>query len=340
MVAALAAIVVLHPGAAAASPGMQRAGDQTGARAYWTPARMRAAEPVDAVEVTSLGSGAPTSAGGTAAPSFVGPAEAGAPAAATLRSGSITDTRRFHTAYTREEVADPAAPSVSAHGKVFFTVTRGTEPGDYVCSGTAVNSRNRSVVWTAGHCVYDNEAGGGYSKNFIFVPGYKDGAEPYGEWRAKKIGTTAGWRYDANIRFDLGAAVVSRDSSGRKLQNVVGARGIGFSQPRIQNLDIFGYPADPIGPPPHLEFQGEREFHCLTRPFGTDHPGGGSGPPTTGVSCDMSAGSSGGGWINPSGVLLSVTSYGYPDEIDHLYGPYMTKQAKALYKAARGKRRR
>ncbi len=85
---------------------------------------------------------------------------------------------------------------------------------------------------------------------------------------------------------------------------------------------------------------GEREFHCLTRPFGIDRPLPGTGPATTGIGCDMTAGSSGGGWINPDGLLLSVTSYGYVDEPDHLYGPYMKKQAKALYKLVRGKKRR
>jgi V8-like Glu-specific endopeptidase len=344
LVVAVAATLALLPGGAAASPGMERVDAHTGARAYWTPARMRAAEPVDPVDVASLGGGVPAPAAGAAAPSFVGPADAGAPAAAALRSGGSGAARRLFPNPHRDEITDPAAPEFRAHGKVFFTVKRGTEPGDYVCSGTAVNSRNRSVVWTAGHCIYDNEAAGGYSRNFVFVPGYKDGSSPYGEWPAKKVATTAGWRYDANIRYDLGAAVVTRDSSGRKLQNVVGATGIGFSQPRVQYLEAYGYPADPATIPPHPEFTGEREFRCKGSPFGIDRPAGGSGPPTTGIECDMSAGSSGGGWIGgiPRGapMLLSVTSYGYLNEIDHLYGPYMAKQAKSLYKLVRGKRPR
>jgi hypothetical protein len=48
------------------------------------------------------------------------------------------------------------------------------------------------------------------------------------------------------------------------------------------------------------------------------------------VGCDMTAGSSGGGWI-ANGVLLSDTSYGYPPT-PYLYGPYLSQTAKKLYK--------
>ena len=66
-----------------------------------------------------------------------------------------------------------------AHGKVFFT-----DSGvNYVCSGTALTSGNKSVVWTAGHCV--NEGPGAYYTNWAFVPAYKDGARPYGTWAAR-----------------------------------------------------------------------------------------------------------------------------------------------------------
>ena len=342
LAAALGAVVALLPATAGAAPDAKTVDARSGVRAYWTPARMRAAEPVEALDVASGGAAAlPTGSPGT--PTFVGPAEAGEPAAATLRSGSVTQAKRLNSDYRRDEIENPAAREFSAHGKVFFTVRRGTSPGNYVCSGTAVNSRNRSVVWTAGHCIYDNEAGGGFSTNFVFVPAYEDGDAPYGRWPAKKIATTPGWRNQGNIRYDLGAAVVKRNRSGRRLQSVVGARGIGFNQPRRQLVEIFGYPADPVAVPPHPEFTGEREFRCTTRPFGIDKPYGGSGPPTTGVSCDMTGGSSGGGWVGgASGVplVVSVVSYGYINEPDHLYGPYMAKQAKALYKLVRGKRRR
>ena len=39
------------------------------------------------------------------------------------------------------------------HGKVYFS----SGALDYVCSGTVVRAPSKSLVWTAGHCVYDTE---------------------------------------------------------------------------------------------------------------------------------------------------------------------------------------
>ena len=52
--------------------------------------------------------------------------------------------------WTSEEITTPYTQQpTSTHGKVFFTLGG----NDYVCSGTALLSGNKSVVWTAGHCV-------------------------------------------------------------------------------------------------------------------------------------------------------------------------------------------
>ena len=60
------------------------------------------------------------------------------------------------------------------------------------------------------------------------------------------------------------------------------------------------------------------------------------------ISCDMTGGSSGGGWFLDSNAnsvadagepLISVNSYGYSNEKTTMYGPYMPAggQAEALY---------
>ena len=72
---------------------------------------------------------------------------------------------------------------------------------------------------------------------------------------------------------------------------------------------------------PTLPFTGEIEYSCASSNRGSDSPGVG-GPNTVRTSCDMTAGSSGGGWI-AGRTLLSVTSYGYPTEPGVLYGPYL-----------------
>ena len=82
-------------------------------KSYWTADRMRAAKPAE----QQFGGALP---------------RAPKPAALPWTSEEIT------TPYTQ-------APT-STHGKVFFTLGG----NDYVCSGTALLSGNKSVVWTAG----------------------------------------------------------------------------------------------------------------------------------------------------------------------------------------------
>ncbi|NUW35105.1 hypothetical protein HTZ77_27280 [Nonomuraea sp. SMC257] len=60
-------------------------------------------------------------------------------------------------------------------GKVFF-LDRG---GDYRwCSATSIQARNRNLVATAGHCVY--EQGKDVFAKWVFIPGYYQGKAPYG----------------------------------------------------------------------------------------------------------------------------------------------------------------
>ncbi len=331
---ALTLLFLCAGSARAAGPVATAHVDPQGVRGYWTPARMRAAQPLDPPEAAaSGGGGASADTGPPSSVDAVAPGSAQTPqvergVVATQASAPATASR-----YTRTEVADPAAESVRAHGKVFLTIAGGSEAGDYVCSGTAVNSNNGSVVISAGHCVYDT-AGGGYAKNWLFVPGYKDGQAPYGAWPAVKLSSPSAWRKGANSSYDLGAVKVSENGSGETLNDVVGGTGIAFNQPRQQNYSDFGYPA--IAPP--AAFNGEREFRCDSPLGGSDNPPG-SGPNTMWIGCDMTAGSSGGGWI-ANGNLLSVNSYDYCIAgtlcQKRLYGPYLDDTAKQLYKSIAG----
>lgn len=330
LLAGIAALLLsAAPAAEAAAPVERVAEPASSVRDYWTPQRMRAAVPVGApdAEVDSTGeAGDRPLLGG--APSYVPSAAAGSPARAAIRNGSAGGGRV--PGVLSDEVADPSAVDLRAHGRVFFTIPQGTEAGDYVCSATAVNSRNRSVVWTAGHCVFEI-SGGGYVTNWTFVPAYSDRTAPFGEWPAKRLAAPKPWQTVQNLHYDLGAAVVGKNTSGQRLQEVVGARGIGFDLPRDQLYDAYGYPAE-------LPFTGEREYQCESEQAGSDQTVG-SGPATMSIDCDMTGGASGGGWISGT-TLLSVTSYGYRADPFHLYGPYMSRAAKALYRSVSGKRKR
>src|SRR5262245_24815067 len=174
--------------------------------------------------------------------------------------------------WTSAEVASPYTQQpTSTHGKVFFTLGG----VDYVCSGTALLSGNKSVVWTAGHCT--NEGPGDFATNWEFVPAYKDGTAPLGVYVARDLYTTSAWATAGDSSYDLGAAVVGPSSSGSALTDVTGGRGIAFNYTRNQTYDAYGYPAAP-------PFTGERLWVCNSQ-WATDDAS--LNPPSMGIGCDM-----------------------------------------------------
>ncbi|MGH2923563.1 MAG: trypsin-like serine peptidase [Solirubrobacterales bacterium] len=209
-------------------------------------------------------------------------------------------------------------PYPSAHGKVFFT-----DSGvNYVCSGSAIVSSNESVVWTAGHCV--NEGPGGFYTNFLFVPAYRDGAAPYGRFPGPTLLTTSGWQEDGEYGVDLGAAVVATNEAGQSLSDAVAERSLVFNSPRNQSYQLYGYPAA-------KRFNGQRMRVCNTAWSRNDTS---TTPDTMGAPCNMTGGSSGGGWVTASGAVASVISYGYSSLKNVLFGPHQETEAQLLYTTA------
>jgi V8-like Glu-specific endopeptidase len=205
----------------------------------------------------------------------------------------------------------------STNGKVFFS----DDGLNYVCSGTALLSGNSSTVWTAGHCVHDGASG--FHTNWAFVPAYADNSRPYGTWTATTLLTTSGWA-SGDFSYDLGAAVVG-PQGGSPLTSVVGGRNITFNYNRNQQYQSHGYPA---GPP----FNGQRLWVCDSPLIYNDNS---ANPPTMGIDCNMTGGSSGGGWIAGSSVA-SVNSYGYTTLPNVMFGPYQGSVAQSLYTQASG----
>jgi V8-like Glu-specific endopeptidase len=268
---------------------------------YWTARRMRRARPLELLRDR---------------PPRGGRASSAAPARPALHQG-----------FNRFELADTTSFPNRTHGQVFFTL-----PGerDFTCSGTVVTANSHSVVLTAGHCIHDGGAGSGFATNWIFVPGYRDGSRPFGEWPAARLTSTAGWVEGANFSFDVGAAVVARNANGQGIQDVVGARGIAFNRPRDQLYRSFGYPAGR----PALGFDGERAFACDSGYGGDDATT--SPPQTMVIGCDMDVGASGGAWVAGGSVVSSVNSYKYVLEPDHIYGPYFGPAVESFHETVGG----
>jgi hypothetical protein len=200
-------------------------------------------------------------------------------------------------------------------GKVFFTEGK----SNYVCSGTATLGGNGDVVTTAGHCV--NEGPGAYVTNFAFVPAYDNGAAPYGTWTARKLITTSQWANSGDYNYDVGFAVMN-DLGGRSLTSVTGGYTPLFNGPTLQTMKAYGYPAA-------RPFDGQKLWSCT----GVVVPDTYGGSSDQGLACNMTGGSSGGGWIQGT-QLASVTSFGYTGVKNILWGPYFGSVIQTTYSSA------
>lgn len=284
-----------------------KVGAPQAADAYWTPARMQQAKPL---EVKHPWAGkkrvAPRRHRGQAHR-----LAAIAPRAADFGSNF-------------ELVPDPTSEEFRVHGAIFVSLGFF---GYGRCSGTAVHSGNQSVVLTAGHCINGGGRGGRwYTSRWVFVPAYRYGQRPFGVFPARWIDTTTQWRAGGSENYDVGAAVVGPNARGELLGEAVGGAGIAWNLKARQTFDVHGYPAEE-------PFDGETQRLCKSQRFlGHDpqsflYPG----PLNLAVSCEVTGGASGGGWTIHGDTLNSVTNYGYFDEASPDFGAYFGKEVARLY---------
>ncbi|WP_433235135.1 trypsin-like serine peptidase [Streptosporangium sp. CA-135522] len=145
------------------------------------------------------------------------------------------------------------------------------------CTATVVQSANRSVVVTAGHCFREQLASnlGGPNQvavNAVFIPGF-DGTRltripadltdaravndyvqntpppgpdiaPYGVWGVTRVWLTNTWSWNKNnfSGNDMAAFLVDNPDATAPIQDVTGGPAIAFERPRGQFVTAFGYP--------------------------------------------------------------------------------------------------
>jgi V8-like Glu-specific endopeptidase len=215
---------------------------------------------------------------------------------------------------------DPSYP-LSTVGKIFFTNASGRNSA---CSGTAIVSLNRSVVDTAGHCLYWS---GGWSSNLIFCPLYDNGSTPYGCWAARDLEVPSDWIDGQSnaLHRDLGMAIVAANSEGA-LTDVVGGTGWAYNQPANQPFFAYGYPAAP-------PFDGQTRQSCeglgKVRQFGDGI--------VVAIPCNMTGGCSGGPWfikINGRLYLNGHNDFTSSMEPGHMFSPYYDDTWYTLYDKA------
>ena len=241
------------------------------------------------------------------------------------------------------EVVPPAAPQ--AGGGRASASLQGSDTGDSTvspnklsgrlqvpsnffggtCTGYVVNSPSHTLVLTAAHCLFP--LGQIESGDAVFKPGFRDGLEPFGEWKSSGTAVPPEWAAAAsaglpNGAADVGAAVLSRDQQGRGIQDVVGGFGIAFNQPRDQTYTQFGYPG--VG-----GYAGNGKLLSVTSSHTGDDPA--FNPPTIQIASDFTAGSSGGPWVVGGSTVLSSESYSRPGDPAHQFGPYFGDIVRSLY---------
>ncbi|GGM60030.1 hypothetical protein GCM10012275_33950 [Longimycelium tulufanense] len=271
--ASLAAVAAFLLGAPAAGA----AGDPTDdATRYWTTERMAGAVPEPAPPHTEHVSDPPVDAS-------VEPTEV----------ARLTAVARPYT-----------DPDKRVHGKVFYT----KNGRNSWCSAAVATAPNKSLVWTAAHCV----AGAG---NVTFVPAYNSagkGDAPYGRWSARRVATSGN---------DHAVVVVNR-LNGRFLQDVVGASGIRFNGPVDGRTTIWGYPGQ-------RGWTGRDLTYCH-QPVRVN-----GGSATT--SCATQPGSSGGGYVtgasSPTGLGQLWANHTAGDGVSYARGSVFGATAKRLYDA-------
>ena len=219
----------------------------------------------------------------------------------------------------------------AAVGKVFFTLGA----ADYVCSGTLVGRGQAEVVLTAAHCVSGGPARGAaqWAANWVFVPGYRNGQLPYGEYTASRFVTAPGWsgprggteQYDVAFVRVTAATLSGRSGAavpppGLPVQFSAGQPGVAAGPGYV-----FGYPAEP-------PYTGLYPSYCA----GPVAASGGSAH----TACVMTAGDSGGPWLagfsprSGTGRVFAVSTYKLSSDLRVLYGAVLGPQARVAYQRA------
>jgi hypothetical protein len=148
--------------------------------------------------------------------------------------------------FTQSRVFPPVAVRTfpyRAIGKVFARDPR----GDFTCTAFVIE---RSVIATAGHCVFDFVNGrGALARDFLFVPAFDRGRAPFGRWTGVAAFPARSWQQgDGRVPHPADFAVITLQDQlvdGRRTSvgDVVGWLGWQLRVPPTQ-VTILGYPGN------------------------------------------------------------------------------------------------
>ncbi|MDQ0950831.1 hypothetical protein QFZ24_004754 [Streptomyces phaeochromogenes] len=234
-------------------------------------------------------------------------------AVALLATGSVPVAAAHGRVRTPEPLGVTVTAPVSAGNARVGVLVRG---GAHYCTASVVHSEGRDLIVTAAHCLTGSGSGG-----IEFVPGYREGKAPYGEWAVARTYVGDGWKgrqdEDSDVAF---ARLVSR--GGEEIEDVVGGNrlvaGRGLS-PVGRAVTVVGYPK-------------AREAPVWCTNISTAY-----GDSQQRIECPgYSGGTSGSPWIDAEGRVVGVLGGfqqgGTTDDVS--YSVVLGGEAAALYREA------
>ena len=118
---------------------------------------------------------------------------------------------------------------------------------DHFCTASVVTSPGKDLLITAAHCINGGKSGGGYRKDIVFIPDYRDGQEPDGVWTPAKLLVAPQWAHSSNPAYDVGF-VVLKPRDGKNIQQVLGANRLGIDLHYQYLVHVTGYPDSSSAP--------------------------------------------------------------------------------------------
>lgn len=118
--------------------------------------------------------------------------------------------------------------------------------GNHFCTASVVDSPGHDLLITAAHCISGGK-NGGPAQDIVFIPGYRDGTEPYGVWTPRKLIVDPRWTSSSDPGYDVGFVVLN-SLNGKNIEDVLGANQVGFDPGYSNLVRVTGYPASADAP--------------------------------------------------------------------------------------------
>ncbi|KOW00111.1 hypothetical protein ADK65_16740 [Streptomyces sp. NRRL B-1140] len=214
---------------------------------------------------------------------------------------------------TADDGAGPFGVTVTGRDARVGVLLRGAGGGHF-CTASVVDAPHRNLIVTAAHCL-----GGDGAQ--VFVPGYRNGRAPYGEWTVRRRFLPRGWTDGHDEDSDVGFAVLA-PRGGTEVQDVVGGnRFVTGTATGATAVTVTGYPN-----------ARETPVRCTDKPaaFGRTQQR---------IACPgFSGGTSGSPWVNGDGQVVGVLGGhdqgGTTSGIS--YSVVLGAEARRLYRQAAG----